>query len=351
MCNSEFRDKSPEDALNYLDYIEEKAQHWDTVGYYESSSKPQSSPSDAGMHNLREDHDFQAKFASLARKVEALELKKNDHVPSYAKFLKDLCTVKKKHKVQKRAFLAEHVSSILSTNSALKYKDPGRPTISCTIGDHKIGHALLDLGASFNLLPYSVYQQLNLGELKPTSTTLLLANRSIKVPRGIIEDVNGLMNLSFGNMTLELNVFNMCKQSHHQEDDDNENEEIDLIEPIIEKHIQDENFTNSVLTGDDDQSNFENTVQPEEPNVEETPELELKPLPEELKYVYLGEQKTYLVVISSQLTHDQEGEMPCDWSSQDKKKFLTEVKSFYWDEPYLFKYCSDQIFRRCIQDD
>ena len=28
------------------------------------------------------------------------------------------------------------------------------------------------------------------------------------------------------------------------------------------------------------------------------------------------------------------GEMSCDWSSQDKKKFLTEVKSFYWDEPY-----------------
>ena len=45
------------------------------------------------------------------------------------------------------------------------------------------------------------------------------------------------------------------------------------------------------------------------------------------------------------------GEMPCDWSSQDKKKFLTEVKNFYWDDPYLFKYCSDQIFRRCIPDD
>ena len=53
------------------------------------------------------------------------------------------------------------------------------------------------------------------------------------------------MNLSFGNMTLELNVFNMCKQLHHYEDNDNENEEIDLIEPIIEEHIQDENFTNS----------------------------------------------------------------------------------------------------------
>lgn len=83
----------------------------------------------------------------------------------------------------------KQVSFILSTNSALKYKDPGCPTISCIIGDHKIGHTLLDFGASVNLLPYLVYQQLNLGELKPTSTTLLLANRSIKVPNGIIEGV------------------------------------------------------------------------------------------------------------------------------------------------------------------
>ena len=231
-----------------------------------------------------------------------------------------------------------------------------------------------------------MYQQLNLGELKPTFTTLLLTDRSIKVPKGIIKDVlvqvdkfiypvdfivletepidnerkqipvilgrpflatanalincmNGLMNLSFGNMTLELNVFNMCKQPHHQEDDDNENEEIDLIEPIIEEHIEDENFTNfveiyfvgsfgsskelncdtanicstldsmQVLTGDDDQSNFEDTVQPEEPNEEEALEPKLKPLPEELKYAYLRKQQTYLVVISSQLTHDQEGKL------------------------------------------
>ena len=48
-------------------------------------------------------------------------------------------------------------------------------------------------------------------------------------------------------------------------------------------------------------------VQLEEPNEKEAPELELKPLLEELKYTYLGEQQTYLVVISCQLTHDQEG--------------------------------------------
>ncbi|KAI3465808.1 hypothetical protein Pfo_022471, partial [Paulownia fortunei] len=42
--------------------------------------------------------------------------------------------------------------------------------------------------------------------------------------------------------------------------------------------------------------------------------------------------------------------MPSYWNSQDKKKFLTEVKIFYWDDPYLFKYYPDQIFRRCVPD-
>ena len=40
-----------------------------------------------------------------------------------------------------------------------------------------------------NLLPYLVYLQLRLGELKPMSMTLKLADRSVKRPRGIIEDV------------------------------------------------------------------------------------------------------------------------------------------------------------------
>jgi hypothetical protein len=40
-----------------------------------------------------------------------------------------------------------------------------------------------------NLLPYLIYLQLGLGELKPTSITLQLADRSMKRPRGIIEDV------------------------------------------------------------------------------------------------------------------------------------------------------------------
>ena len=91
--------------------------------------------------------------------------------------------------MKKKVFLAEQVSACLQNNNALKYKDSGCPTISCFIGEHKIERAFLDLGTSVNLLPYSVFQSLNLGELKPTSVTLLLADRSVKVPRGIVENV------------------------------------------------------------------------------------------------------------------------------------------------------------------
>ena len=71
----------------------------------------------------------------------------------------------------------------------MKYKDPGCPTISVMIGETCVEKALLDLGAIVNLLPYSVYKKLGLGELKPTSITLSLADRSMKIPRGMIEDV------------------------------------------------------------------------------------------------------------------------------------------------------------------
>nr|CAN76558.1 hypothetical protein VITISV_034792 [Vitis vinifera] len=80
-------------------------------------------------------------------------------VPTYAKFLKDLCTIKRGLTVNKKAFLTEQVSAILQCKSPLKYKDPGSPTISVMIGGKVVEKALLDLGASVNLLPYSVYKQ------------------------------------------------------------------------------------------------------------------------------------------------------------------------------------------------
>ena len=97
-------------------------------------------------------------------------------VPTYAKFLKDLCTIKKGLGIEKRAFLTEQVSAIIQSKTPIKYKDPGSPTISVNIGGTCIDKALLYLGASVNLLSYLVYKQLGLGELKPTNITLSLAD-------------------------------------------------------------------------------------------------------------------------------------------------------------------------------
>ncbi|XP_058216884.1 uncharacterized protein LOC131327767 [Rhododendron vialii] len=45
------------------------------------------------------------------------------------------------------------------------------------------------------------------------------------------------------------------------------------------------------------------------------------------------------------------GRIPDHWTPQDRRFFLSEVKRFFFDDPYLFKYCSDQIIRRCVPDD
>ena len=79
-------------------------------------------------------------------------------VPTYEKFLKDLCTIERGLNVNKKAFLIEQVSAIIQCKSPVKYKDLGCPAISVMIGGTLVKKTLLDLGASVNLLPYSVYK-------------------------------------------------------------------------------------------------------------------------------------------------------------------------------------------------
>ncbi|RVW63915.1 Retrovirus-related Pol polyprotein from transposon 297 [Vitis vinifera] len=142
-------------------------------------------------------------------------------VPTYAKFLKDLCTIKRGLTVNKKAFLTEQVSAILQCKSPLKYKDPGSPTISVMIGGKVVEKALLDLGASVNLLPYSVYKQLGLDfivlDTDPTVkeanlVPIILGRPFLATSNAIINCRNGLMQLTFGNMTLDLNIF-ICLKS------------------------------------------------------------------------------------------------------------------------------------------
>ncbi|XP_024969568.1 uncharacterized protein LOC112508936 [Cynara cardunculus var. scolymus] len=92
--------------------------------------------------------------------VEAIE-----QMPSYAKFLKDILSKKKK--------LTEYETVALTEGCSGK----------------EIGKALCDLGASINLMSLSVFNTLGIGEARPTTVTLQLANRSIAYPKGKIEDV------------------------------------------------------------------------------------------------------------------------------------------------------------------
>jgi hypothetical protein len=110
-------------------------------------------------------------------------------IPSYAKFLKDCCTYKRKFQAHEKVALTEEVNGVLLRKLPPKLKDLGSFTIPCRIGDQLFDRALLDLGASINLLAYTIYEKLGLGELQPTSITLQLAGRSIERPRGILENI------------------------------------------------------------------------------------------------------------------------------------------------------------------
>ena len=293
-------------------------------------------------------------------------------VPTYAKFLKDLCTVKKSLNVNKKAFLTEQVSAIIGNKTPVKYKDPGCPTISVNIGGISVEKALLDLGASVNLLPYSMYKRLGLGELKPTSITLSLADRSIKIRKGTIEDVliqvdkfyypvdfvvldtepvivgpnhvpiilgrpflatsnaiincrNGVMQLTFGNMTLELNIFHLGKRHMHSEGDDFE--EVCILDTILEEQANQQQVQD-ILTSElsdclveqheHQEASFMQGYwrrkteilplltgnEPKEPQM-----IELKPLPVELKYAFLEENEQCPVMISLLLNTAQEHDL------------------------------------------
>ena len=116
--------------------------------------------------------------------VDALE-----QMPSYVKFMKDILSQKRRLADFETVNLTEECSAILQWKLPQKLKDPGSFTIPCTIGNAIFERALCDLGASINLMPLSIFKRLGLGEAHPTTVTLQLADRSLKHPRGIIEDV------------------------------------------------------------------------------------------------------------------------------------------------------------------
>ncbi|CAN6685845.1 unnamed protein product [Malus baccata var. baccata] len=110
-------------------------------------------------------------------------------VPRYAKFLKELCTTRKRMSTKEVVKVGENVSAILQRKLPPKCKDPGSFTIPYVIGNIRFESAMLDLGASKNVMPYSIYASMNLGALKNDRVIIQLADRSNTYPKGVLEDV------------------------------------------------------------------------------------------------------------------------------------------------------------------
>ncbi|XP_076951792.1 uncharacterized protein LOC143625309 [Bidens hawaiensis] len=156
--------------------------------------------------------------------------------------------------------------------------DPGSFTIPCLIGSFSVSYALADLGASINLMTYSVFAKLDLGEPKPTRMSIQFADRSVKYPRGIVENMlvkidkfvfpvdfvilymdedknvplilsrpflattRALIDVCTGRLTLKVGdeevTFDIGRSMHHPHDHDDVLY-IDTIDSCVCEHIQD----------------------------------------------------------------------------------------------------------------
>ncbi|RVW67246.1 hypothetical protein CK203_063297 [Vitis vinifera] len=212
--------------MDLLNYVAEVSRGWDEPNKGEvgtTKSQPNAFNAKAGIYTLNEDIDMKAKVAAMTRRLEELELKKIREMQAITETPVQVmsCSIcqswrfpsqpnqnpKGIHEVEAHegeSSWVRDVNALITLRSGkevemptpkphckspVKYKYPGCSTISVMIGGTVVEKALLDLGASVNLLPYFVYKQLGLGKLKPTSITLSLADRSVKILRGIIEDV------------------------------------------------------------------------------------------------------------------------------------------------------------------
>ena len=171
-----------------------------------------------------------------------------------------------------------------------------------------------------------------------TQFPVILGRPFLATANAIIHCRGGLMTLSFGNMTVNLNIFNVIKGMGDEEDIC----EINMVDSMVQKYLDnvshddplksclvipswdeevttlESEFLHSIIEHKDVLEvngwtpKFE-TLPPNEdktlPSEERPPKLELKPLPTHLKYAFLGEEDTFPVIISSSLDLTQENQL------------------------------------------
>ncbi|KAJ9544639.1 hypothetical protein OSB04_024346 [Centaurea solstitialis] len=324
-------------------------------------------------------------------------------VPGHTKFLKELVASRARMGTEEIAFLSAECSAVLSDTP--KKGDPGSFTIPCYFDKSISCRALADLGASINLMPLSFYQKLGLGELKSTRMTIQLADRSVKYPVGIAEDVvvrvdkfvfpadfvildikdevkvplilgRPFINtasavihvaereLSLGvgkdRITLSIDKTLDCNESVREldnVDDFTDPFEIDINGQFFEPGESEESLSieleqKEVIGGEEQE--FEELKQEDKVRVktslEEPPELELKDLPDHLEYRFLQGNNSLPVIISALLTTDEK-ERLIAVLKRHKKALAWKISDIPGISP---SFCTHKIlmednFKPCVQ--
>ncbi|XP_074289589.1 uncharacterized protein LOC141614741 [Silene latifolia] len=109
-------------------------------------------------------------------------------IPSYGKFLKEL--ISNKNSLSPTTVnLSKECSAIIMNEVPKKLEDPGSFSIPCKIGTVQIERALCDLGANISLMLLKIFKKLKDYELSPTRVSLQFADRSVRYPIGLVEDI------------------------------------------------------------------------------------------------------------------------------------------------------------------
>ncbi|XP_042388061.1 uncharacterized protein LOC121980164 [Zingiber officinale] len=301
------------------------------------------------------------KFLDVLRKLyinipftEALQ-----QMPTYSKFLKDILTNKRKIEESVTVALTEECSALIQNRLPPKLKDPGSFSVPCMIRNHNFDKAFCDLGASVNLIPFSLCKKLNLGELKITTLALQLADRSVRYPLGILENVpvtvgkfvvpadfvvlemdedpyipiilgrpflataravidvkNHKLSLAVGSEKIEFDLSKAIKQPFLQ----NVCCRIDEVQMVEEEEEPFLGFSDTLDAYSDDEDvakssedggqinlvrHMTEEARLEQKSLEsenhESPQVELKPLPSTLRYEFLGDNSTFPVIVNASL--------------------------------------------------
>ncbi|XP_048227269.1 uncharacterized protein LOC125369295 [Ricinus communis] len=208
-------------------------------------------------------------------------------MPKYAKFLKEILSNKRKLEYLAIVTLNEECSTILQSKFPKKKRDPGSFTVSCVISDLIISNALADLGASINLMPYSLFTKLGLGDV------LVKVDKFILLIDFVIMDMDGESNASLilGRPFLAMSRAIIDVEDEHELSNESMLEQLAfLLANELSKNTN--KFVEINRVG----------VQKLRPSLAEPPFLELKDLPKHLNYAYLDKDNRLPVSVAADLT-------------------------------------------------